>query len=307
MVNAGAWFGLVLLAASAITAATAAVVVVNSPGSDAESAPKVTAPQSRPALAENAENGLAPEQARQALDDAVEIARAIAMKHEPPEKGSRWGVSWRHKQQKKRKADSLALLRRAPSTDRESSLAGSANGKEEVAGLAELERRGEALQLSEARATAELDQLQRRIRADPDNVDYLQFKPGLMIVVGKVPWAEEPRCLASDGSKVYMEECYRGDVLLRPNHMKWKWNGSLLLNVGFDRCVEQPWHDAMSHGDEPIISMPCSGDANQRWSFDRFSRLKNNYESTLCMKATYMDDLVMTECDGGNAQWFSYY
>lgn len=134
------------------------------------------------------------------------------------------------------------------------------------------------------------------------------YKPGMMIVTGKIPWMNGKKCLSTDGTLLFMEDCYRGHRLLCPDKFKWRWTGRNLVSVLYGNCILQPWHDEKTHGSVELIMDNCTTMPNQRWYFDSFQRLKNEFEGQKCMDVQEgKDSIYMNFCDGRNSQWFSYY
>eukprot|EP00927_Polykrikos_kofoidii_P059412 TRINITY_DN54570_c0_g1_i1.p1 TRINITY_DN54570_c0_g1~~TRINITY_DN54570_c0_g1_i1.p1 ORF type:complete len:316 (-),score=39.19 TRINITY_DN54570_c0_g1_i1:194-1141(-) len=135
------------------------------------------------------------------------------------------------------------------------------------------------------------------------------YLPGFQIVISQVPWFKTKKCLATDGSLIFLEDCYELHRFKVPLRQRWYWSGRQLRCRGFLSCMSQPLHDSHEHGKKEALMEACEkeGTPQQSWYFDSFQRLKNNYEETSCVEATEGESkLFMSECDGSNGQWFSY-
>lgn len=134
------------------------------------------------------------------------------------------------------------------------------------------------------------------------------YRPGVRIVAGRVPWLKTRKCLTSDGGLIFVEDCYKGHVHRVPERQKWVWVEKQLKNNEFELCLTQPWHDAKTHGNVELTLEPCEGKATQKWMFDGFGRLKNEFEGYRCLDLVQDNTMMyMNTCNAGESQWFSYY
>jgi len=134
------------------------------------------------------------------------------------------------------------------------------------------------------------------------------YRPGVRLVAGRVPWLKTRKCLTSDGGLIFVEDCYKGHVHRVPERQKWQWVEKQLKNNEFELCLTQPWHDAKTHGNVELTLEPCGGKATQKWMFDSFGRLKNEFEGYRCLDLVQGNTMMyMNTCNGGESQWFSYY
>jgi len=135
---------------------------------------------------------------------------------------------------------------------------------------------------------------------------------GMMIVNGKTAETMDVnRCLSTDGSALFMEDCYRGTRLEVPYRQKWFWSGRRLRNREHGVCVAMPYNEVEVHGHKKNMQLtvqPCSESVQQVWFFDDFSRLKTRYQGDHCMDTEREYNTVFLRvCDSRPTQWFSYY
>lgn len=141
------------------------------------------------------------------------------------------------------------------------------------------------------------------------------YTTGMMFVNGQATsMKHENKCLSTNagGKDLVIEDCYRGDRSTTPDRQKWYWSGRRIRNREFDNCITFPWFENTKvHVPKRTTILevkPCTESTEQKWYFDDFQRLKNEFEGSECMDTLDGEtQLFMHLCDSRHSQWWAYF